>query len=332
MPTPLTTSGTYAYSASVADLLTAALRIDQVIGDEETPTGSQLQTGMDAMAAMVKAWQGSGLHVWCEEEAILFLQPGQTLYQLGAGSPDHVTLFQSLTQNTLASTAAAAATTVVLTSATGVLAGDNFGVQLDAGTNFWTTVSGSPSGNTVTLATALPSQASAGAIIFDYTTPLARPLKVVQGRRYNYASKIDTPINMWARLDYQQQPNKTASGVITAFFHDPQTGQGAYSSAISQMNAWPNPSDNTFGMRFTAQRPIQDIASLANQPDFPVEWNACLKWNLAMELVPEFGVPTEQASMIKAMADKYFDMASRWDNESESFLFGVAFAPGYRRG
>lgn len=332
MATPLTTSGTYTYSASVGNLITATLRICQVIGDEETATGSQLDTGLDALAAMVKAWQGSGLHVWCEEEVILFLQANQVQYQIGAGSPDHVALYQQVTQNSLASLAAGGATSVVLESATGMSAGDNFGVQLDAGTNFWTTISGAPAGNTVTLAAALPSQASAGAIVFDYATPLARPLRVMQGRRINYSSKIETPIQMWARLDYQQQPNKYTPGVTTAFFYDPQTGQGAYSAPTGLMNVWPEPSDVTFGMRFTAQRPIQDIASLVNVPDFPVEWNACLKWNLALELAPEFGVPAEQATIIQAQATKYFGMASRWDVESESFLFGVAMQPGYRRG
>lgn len=332
MAAPLVTSGTYTYSASVVNLLTAALRIDQVIGEDETPTGAQLQSAMDALAAMVKAWQASSLHVWCEEEAILFLQPGQTLYRLGPGSTDHAALFQSVTQNTIATTAAGGDTTVVVTSSSGMASGDNFGIQLDAGTNFWTTVNGAPSGNNVPLANALPSQASSGAIVFDYATPLMRPLKVVAGRRRNYASGIETPVQMWARLDYQQQPNKSSPGVITAFFHDPQTGQGSYSAAVSQMNAWPSPADFTFGLRFTAQRPLQDIASLANLPDFPVEWNSAIKWNLALELVPEYGVPAEQSAMIEKQAAKYFGMASKWDTESESFLFGVAMAPGYRRG
>ena len=50
------------------------------------------------------------------------------------------------------------------------VAGDNFGIQLDAGTNFWTTVSGAPSGNVVTLAVPLPSQASQKAITTRSTT------------------------------------------------------------------------------------------------------------------------------------------------------------------
>lgn len=328
----LTTSGTYTFSQSAVEIINAALRLTQVIGDEETATASQLQSTMDAMGAMVKGWQGSGIHVWCEEEGILFLQPGQVLYQIGAGSADHVALFEDVVFGSLATAAVAGAGTVTLTSVAGIDSGDTIGVQLDAGTNYWTTVSGAPSGNVVTLGAALPSAASAGAITFDYPSGMYRPLKVMGGRRYQYLSRIDIPIQMWARLEYQAQPNKYTPGVTTAFFYDPQIGQGAYSTPFGQMNVWPNPADNTFAMRFTAQRPIQDVGTLASTPDFPIEWNAALKWNLAMEIGPEFGVPAEQLTVIKSQADKWYDMAARWDRESESLRFGVAMQPGYRRG
>jgi hypothetical protein len=331
MAAPLVTSGSFSATQSVVTILNAALRNAQVIGAEETATGAQLQNGLDAMTAMCKAWQGSGIHVWCEEEDILFLQPGQTIYQIGAGSTDSVTLWDTLIQTTLASTAAAAADTLVLTSASKVNEGDNIGVQLDAGVNFWTTVEG-VTGSTVTLNASLPSQASAGAIVFDYTIPLYRPLRVMGGRRYNYLSMIDLPMQMWSRLDYQAQPNKYARGIPTAFFYDPQTGDGSYSQPQGQWNSWPTPQNNTNAARFTAQRPIQDIGSLANIPDFPVEWNAALKWNLALEIAPENGVPTEQISIIAQQAKRWYDMASEWDRESESVLFGVAFTPGQRRG
>lgn len=328
----LTTSGTYTYSASVITLLTAALRQVQVIGEEETASGAQLQTGLDAMAAMCKGWQASGIHVWCEEEGILFLQPGQTQYKIGAGSPDHVTLFDSLLETSLTVTAATGAGSVTLDSVTGVASGDQIGIQLDAGTTFWTTVNGAPSGSIVTLTTVLPSQATSGALAFDYSTPLYRPLRVMGGRRYNLFSRIDISMNMWARLDYEAQPNKYTTGIPTAFFFDPQTGQGAYSQPVGLWNSWPTPQDNTNAARFTAQRPVQDIASLANIPDFPVEWNAALKWNLALELGPEYGCPAEQLTFIGSRAKYWYDMASAWDRESESVMFGVAWTPGARRG
>jgi hypothetical protein len=328
----ITTSGVFTASQTVITLVNAALRLAQVIGSEETATGAQLENSLDAMTAMCKGWQASGIHVWCEEEGILFLQPNQTQYKIGAGSPDHVTLFDTLVQTSLTSTAAASTSSLVVGSIAGVAFGDNVGVQLDSGMNFWTTVSAPPTGSTVVLAASLPSQASAGALVFDYTVPLYRPLRVMGGRRYNLLSKIDIPMQVWARLDYEAQPNKYTTGTPTAFFYDPQMGNGPYFTPTGLWNSWPTPQNNTNAARFTAQRPIQAIGTLANIPDFPDEWNAALKWNLALEIGPENGCPMEQMQIIGMAAKKWYDMASQWDRESESVMFGVAFTPGQRRG
>lgn len=328
----LQTSGAFSGTSSVITILNAAMRLTQLIGDEETATGAQLQNGLKAMSAMVRGWQASGIHVWCEEECILFLEPGQTTYKIGAGSPDHVTLFEDADSTTMAVTALAGATSVIVSSVAEISDGMFVCVQLDAGTNFWTVAVGPPSGSTVTIANALPSQASAGALVFAYATPLYRPLRVMGGRRYNYRSRINVPMQMWARLDYHNQPNDFTTGTPTAFFYDPQTGQGSYQLPVGLWNSWPTPQDYNNAAQFTAQRPIQDLGTLANTPDFPDEWEAALKWNLALELGPEHGTPTEQMTIIGAGAKKWWDMASGWDRESESIVFGVAMTPGQRRG
>lgn len=335
-----TTSGTYTYSLTVTEICTAALRLVQVVGDEENPTASQLQTAIDAMSAMCKAWQGSGIHLWCEEEGIIFLQPGQTIYNLGVTTTDtNATVFEDAAFTSLAATAHGGASSITIGAYDGpvpqpvIALGDKVGIQLDAGANFWTTAA-SVSGTTIGLNTNVPTIATSGALVFGYTYTLPRPLRVMGGRRYQYASKLDIPIQLWARLDYEAQPNKYTPGVTTAFFYNPSFSVQGHdiSVATGHMNVWPTPEDNSYGMRFTSQRQIQDLGTLANQPDFPVEWNAALKWNLAMEIGPEFGCPNEQMTIINAAATKWFDMASRWDRETESLRFGVAMQPGYRRG
>lgn len=329
----LATSGTNAFNQSAIKLIASALRLCQAIDEEEQPSNVQAQTSLDALNAMVSGWQANGLHVWCEEEAILFLQPGQPQYQLGAGSSDHACLYNGLNATTLAQTAAGGATSVQVASASGMASGDAFGVQLDAGTNYWTTLAAAPSGNTVTLAAALPSQATSGARAFDYTTPLVRPLRVPQGsgRRYNYASRIETPLISMARLDYDYLPNKYNAGAVNQIFYDPQTGNGSYSAPIGLMNVWMTPQNNADALRFVSQRPIQNFANLTNIPDFPSEWLAALKWNLAQEIAPEFGTDDTTYQRIVRMAETWFGRVQGWDKEPESFRFGVAFQPGYSR-
>jgi hypothetical protein len=329
----LTTSGTYVWSQSAVTIISAALRIAQVIGEEETASGWQLEITLDAFNAMVKAWQASGIHLWCEEEAILFPQAGQIQYQIGATSTDNSCIFTQFVQNALSANAAQGTSSVTLNSAAGIASGYYIGIQLVSGANFWTQANGAPSGNTVPLLAALPSQAVAPAVVFAYPAPLIRPLRVYTGRRYTYSSRIDIPMLAMSRMDYANQPNKTTAGIINQYFFDPQTGPqaNAYSSPTALVNLWPNPVDYSSGFRFTAQRPIQDLGNLSNLPDFPVEWNAALKWNLALEIAPQYGTPSEQIDIIAKQAQRWYQMASQWDREPEGIRFGVAMRPGLRR-
>jgi len=324
-----TTSGTYSYNQQVVTIVTGSLRLCGAIQENETPDASMLRDCMDALNALIKGWSVAQIHVWCEAECILFLQPLQNQYKLGTGSIDNACLFQDLTQTTLTATATMGATVLSVASSTGMLVGDNFGVQLDLGVIYWTTLTAVSTGS-VTLAYGVPSQATSGAICFDYTTKLVRPLRVPEGRRYLYSTQIETPLIALSRFDYDYLPNKYNTGTVTQFFYDPQQGRGAYSTPIGLMNVWPTPSDDTAGVRFVAQHAIQDVTSLTNDVDFPVEWLAPLRWNLAVEIAPEFDVPGDRFDRLKAKADEWFLRVSAWDREPESVFFGYASQPGYR--
>jgi hypothetical protein len=328
-----TTSGTYIFSETVSQIISRSYRQISAIQEGETPSSPMINDALTALGAMVKAWSASQIHVWAEEESILFLNPKQPQYSIGPGSLDHACPFNGLLQNTLAATATTGATSVTVTSAFGMQAGDQFGIQLDAGVNFWSSVNGAPAGNVVTLRAALPSQATSGAIVFDYPTSLVRPLRVPANgaRRYLYSSQIETPIIGMSRTDYDYLPNKYNIGEVTQFFYDPQTiGQGAGGLAVGLFNVWPAPADNTNAVRFVAQRQMQDIGSIANTADFPDEWITALTWNLALEMAPEFDVPASKYQIIKDRAEYWLNIAQNWDKEPEPILMGYATEPGYR--
>jgi hypothetical protein len=334
----LTTSGTYnGWSQSAVQLITSALRLCQVVGEDETPTGFQLESGLDAMNAMLLGWSASGIHVWAETEAIIFCQPSQYLYQLGGTSTDAVAPFNSTVLTTLAAPVAMGGNAATLTSTAGVNAGDTIGFNISGAPNYVTTVS-AVAGDVVTITGTMPVAAPSGTVVFDYPIAMPRPLRVYGGRRFLLSSQQDTPMIEMARLDYQNQPAKTSTGIITQYFFDPQTAGksvGAYASnnATALVYLWPSPQDNTYAFRFSAQRPMQDISNLANLPDLPREWNAAIKWNLAVELAPEYGVPSQTDTMqvITSRAGYWFNLVSSWDKEPQSILFGVATRPGYRR-
>lgn len=317
----MTTSGTYTYNPNVNTIINRALRQCGAVAQGETPAAPDMQDALDALNAMVKAWQVDGINVWAEVTATIFLQPGQTTYSLGIGTTDAVA--QTWEQTALMATAAAGATSLAVSSISGLVSGGYIGVQLDAGTNFWTTISGTPSGSTVTLAAALPSQASSGAVVLSYASQFVRPLRVPFARRYNIASKISNPLIVMSRLDYQALSNQFNTGLPTQFFFDPQMGQ-------AQFTVWPAPVDNAYAVIVTAQRPLQDLSAYGNTMDFPQEWVAAVAWNLAVELAPEYDVPVERFQLIKMQAAEHKGIVKAWNKEPEPLLFGVAFQPGYR--
>lgn len=313
----MTTSGSYSYNPNRDQIIRRAARLCAAIASGETPDANTVQDFSDALNAMMKRWQASGLHLWSEQELVLFLQPNQIQYALGATSTDNCTA--SWVATTLTADAAAAATSVTVDSITGITSGDNFGIVLNDGTIFWTTVNGAPSGHTVTLASDLTSAAESGADVYDYTTKAQRPLRIISGRRYNWSSQIDTPLNPpLSRNDYRELPNKTNTGTVTQFFYDPQL-------VLGQVYLWPAPPDVTNGVKFTVMRTLQDFLVAGDTGDFPQEWIDPVVFNLALVMAPEYSVPAEQYNMIKEQAQAYYDSVQGFDREPESVYMGVNY-------
>lgn len=311
----MTSSGTNTYTQNRDQIIRRAARLVGAIAAGDTPSSALIQDFSDALNAMVKRWSASGLHLWAEQEATLFLQPNQAAYTLGTGTTDHAT--QTYTATTLSASANSSATSISVTSATGIATTYNIGIVLNGGSIFWTTVNGAPSGTTVTLAAGLTDSATSGNAVYVYQTNMQRPLRVLSARRYNYASAIETSMNPpFSRIDYRDLPNKSATGTPTQFFYDPQIPAGVF-------YIWPLITAATDAVKFTWMRQLQDFNTASNTPDFPQEWIDTLVFNLALCMSPEFGVPTEQYNKIKEQALAYLDMAVGFDREPESYYFQV---------
>ena len=333
----MSASGSYAYQPTAYQVIQGAARLVSAIQTGETLPDDEYSDMLFALNGMVAAWQASGIHVWCELDATLFLQPGQVQYQIGSGSPDRCCASNAWLQVSTTATAIAGASSINVSSVSGnfplngptnaIAAGDHIGIWLDSGTTFWTTVGGAPSGLTVGLASPLPSQASAGAQVVDYADDLVRPLRVPSARRLLFPGLggqiIKTPMSVYSRIDYANTVNPTTPGLPTAYFFDPQLN-------FAVMTVWPAPTTNQNAVSFTAQRPLQDFLTQANTADFPIEWSSALRFNLAAEIALEYDVPAERLQVIKQLADEKFASVSSWDREVESIYFGVESMPSVR--
>lgn len=318
-----TTSGEYLASPAGTLVVRSAFRCMATINDSEEPTAAMYAEGIDALNAMVSEWQASGIHVWTEEEGILFFQQGQFRYTIGTGTSDHWAPAYSYALSTLSATAAQGATSIPVASPGltpfAFANGQQIGIVLDAGNVFWTTVAGTP-GSSIPLAAALPAQASSGAFCYAYTSNIVRPLRVPASRRLAFAGMTLTPMtDMSSRKEYMDLPNPTNPGLVTRVFYNPGRDTG-------EMYVWNNPPDGTTALRFTYYRPIQNFSNPDDLSDLPREWANALKWNLAQELGPNYSVPLQRMmSLIIPMARQKLDLVAGWDREFQSIYFGRGY-------
>lgn len=333
-------SGTYTWGYNRDQIIRRAARLCQAIASGDIPAAQTTQDFSDALNAMVKEMGAMGIRVWCLIEGVVFLQPSQVAYMIGTGSVDHCAMANAgngigtWIQTTATQAAALGASSIQVAATTNasnvaISAGDIIGIQLSTGTVQWMTVSGTPVGTTVNLSATLQQAITAGAMVFDYApaATAVRPLKIINCRRIAWLGSgavgglLETPMTpMLARLDYEEFPSKTNIGTPTQAFYDP-LGSG---STFGRLKIWPAPPDATNGIRFTAQRPIQDFNVAGDTPDFPTEWINALVFNLAKSMSVEFGVTPEQYQMITTQAQEHLDIVQGWDRENESIYAGVS--------
>lgn len=305
-------SGVSTFNNTAYDIIIAALRKLGIIGQGEVPTAQMVNDAAGDLNRLVKGWQAQGYHLWTIQEGILFLNPGQAKYVLGpAGS--QATLTANLANPTTTTTVNSGATALQLSSAAGISAGMTIGIALDNNTLFWTTVNGAPSGNTVNLTNALTFSAQSGAVVYAYATSLTRPARIVQARVIiSGTNEIEmTPIS---DTDYFMQSNKTATGVPTQYYYQPDLYNGL-------IYLWTTAESTIYTVKFTFESEIQDVGVITNNLQFPQEWLRPLVWNLAREIGLEFGADQLTAAGITAMAAESLEEALSFDQENASVIF-----------
>ncbi len=319
----MSTSGTATFSRNRDQIIQRALRLTGEVASGETSFDAGLvDEAAAALNAMVKHWQAGGVHIWTTEEAILFLQNSQRQYTLSSSSTDHAS--RSFVQTTLSADEASGQTTISLTATTGMADNDYIGIELDDGTLHWTQINGAPGGSSVVIDVATTGAASSGNVVVTYTTKLVRPLTILSARLFDFASLIETPLELMDRIEYQEYPNKTAESTVNGLYYDRRGG----ANASGLLYVWPTPADVTGAIKMTIQRPIEDFSAAGNDPDLPQEWIRALTWNLADELADEHGTPEPKRSRIEQRAARFLADVNWWETE----LTEIQFMPDMRRG
>ena len=307
----MTTSGSSDFSTNRNTIIQDAFELGGIVRTGQALSGAYLAKGSRLLNAMVKSWMASGIHIWTVAEGVLIPASEQYDYSLGTTSTDNATLASDYVETALAADAAASATALTVDSITGISASDKLGIVLDDGTVQWTTVSGAPSGTTVTAATGLTSAAGSGAKVFAYTNRIVRPLKIVSARRKNLSSGYETNLTLIERLDYRALPLKSSEGLPSQFFYDPQL-------TLGHLFLYQIETSITEIINFTFHRPIEDFDTAADNPDLPQEWIKALNYGLALDLGDSFDIPAQRYARISSQFANTMAMLAGHDREEGS--------------
>ena len=149
----------------------------------------------------MKAWAAQGLHLWTKDEGLLFLDTGKTDFNLGP-SGDEACQFDDFIGTT--TTAAQVTSTVIIpvTTSTGMVVGDNIGIELDDNTRHWTTILTVDSTTQITLTTGIISASKSGSSVFTFTDLIERPNRVLSCIRKSFADDNEILVNSWSRNEY----------------------------------------------------------------------------------------------------------------------------------
>ena len=318
----MTTSGIYTFSVNRDQIITMAMKLIGKLAEAETPTAQETSDCALLLNMMVKQWKGRsdfapGLKMWKRSRADLFLSYTSGTYSLGP-SGDKWAVSGSNYNRTLSSAAAANATTLTVSSITNATNGDNIGIVLDSGALFWTTISGAPSGTTITLASGITSAASAGNYIFNYpTSAQAQKPEFIEAIVLHDASTgVDVPVDFMTMQDYESLPSKNQSGYQTdpqfAYYEPGLTNGTLYTDVYGAIYTYKY-------LHIVYQVTIQDFNAATDSPDFPQVWYLALAWGLAQQIAPMFNVPFTDD--MKLNASTALAMAREADPETTSLYF-----------
>jgi len=148
---------------------------------------------------------------------------------------------------------------------------------------------------------------------YTLTNP-ARPLEILSAR-YKSTDGIETPMQEMTRGEYDDLPLKSTAGVPTSYMYDRRREQGV-------LYVWPvRAAATTETLELTIKPEIEDLTTLNDPLDVPVEWYDAVVYNLADRCADLFGVSAQQKGLVQPRAQALLQEA-RAQAMTESVFFG----------
>lgn len=294
----MATSGETSYNPVRDIVIRGALRKVGAYASTDNPRPEQISDAQETLNMMLKSWQVEGF-LWLKTFATLFLNKGQTSYQLTNSTVSGFAhCATSYIETTLAVAAVAGDGTLTLTDAAEMADGDFVGIVSDIGQIEWYyasfvgNVATLFSDSTLFIAATVTSAASIGNVAYSHTvaSQIYRPTRVFLATR-KLASGAEIPITLISRQEYSERTNKTVVSKVVEAFYDPQMVSGI-------LYVWPTSDTAAEKLVLTVDRPLQVLLTDENTYDFPEEWMECIIYGLASRLAAEYGVSTSERQLL----------------------------------
>ena len=307
----MASSGSYNFTVNRDEVINLAHQHIGAIGEGESANASQVTEASKLLNMILKLRAADGMPLWAiKRGTILPFTDSSTI-----NTNSHVVTTYDST--TISSDEAAGQTALSITAAGTITNGDEIGIALDDGSVHWTTVTSGGGTTTVTVASALPSVASAGARVYAYTAAndrIQRPLRILEAQLVTVSDGSSSDIDQIPRRDYFSLANRTFEGQPSQFYYDPSLGSNIASpdntsTWYGTFYLYPRFVDGTQVIEFNYHRPFQDVDSATDNLDFPQEFYLPIMMELAAMLGPKFGVPADERARLFQEAKAYREEA-----------------------
>ena len=144
-------------------------------------------------------------------------------------------------------------------------------------------------------------------------------LKVIQAWNRDKNSKVDIPMRIVTNDEYNRLGNKTTSGNPIQIYHEPRL-------TTSTLKVFPTPTAleaTNNEIHLVYQKQFDDFDGANDNPEFPSEYFAALKFNLADHLAFEYGMEMNDKKQLEAKALNMKLVALSFGTEEGSTYFGI---------
>jgi len=291
------------YTLNGTELITSAFELIGIASAGEPLEPEDSATALVTLNLMLKALSQK-LNIWKRKTASITLVADQVTYTIGQKSAGNAT---SLSAGNLVDSGANFNTD-------NIVVGDTV-KNTTASTS--TTVSAVTSTKTLAMTADIFTVGSEAYEITSADVSAPRPLKILECNRKGSAGD-EIRMTEMTRNEYENLPNKTASGPPINYHYDPTLNNGTF-------YVWQSPdtaavSDWTIELVFHA--PIEDMDAGTDDIDCPPENQEAVVINLAYRLSGRFGgLTASEKQILRADAKEALDLAEGYDQEDGTVQF-----------